>query len=103
MRYAPEIPLTGRDDSEPDAAAGSWKWTGSLGVEGVHGLLYICPCGCGALAHLNLRTPANSERPAWEWDGNELEPTLKPSIHRRKDLGGCGWHGFLRAGVWVAA
>lgn len=29
----------------------------------------------------------------WGWDGNELKPTLTPSIHAPGE-----WHGFLRNG-----
>lgn len=38
-------------------------------------------------------------RPFWNWDGNEEQPTLTPSIlvHGVPEWN-TGWHGFLRAG-----
>lgn len=56
------------------------------------GMIYICPCGCGATGALAFR-PARS--PSWEWDGNEEAPTLSPSVHHVGH-----WHGYLRAGIW---
>lgn len=34
----------------------------------------------------------------WNWDGNETEPTLKPSLHANGI-----WHGFVRKGMLVEA
>lgn len=59
----------------------------------VAGLIYRCPCGCGALAPLYFK-PAES--PSWNWDGNENAPTLSPSVHHVGH-----WHGYLREGFWV--
>jgi hypothetical protein len=56
------------------------------------GMIYCCPCGCGATGALRFR-PAVS--PSWQWDGNEDAPTLSPSVHHVGH-----WHGWLRNGVW---
>jgi hypothetical protein len=36
----------------------------------------------------------------WNWSGSAEDGTLTatPSLHCTKDLGGCGWHGFLTNG-----
>ncbi len=36
-------------------------------------------------------------KPSWEWCGNPVLPTLKPSISCLS----CGWHGFIRNGQMV--
>lgn len=37
----------------------------------------------------------------WTWTGNPEDGTLSasPSLHCVESAGGCGWHGFLTAGV----
>jgi len=65
------------------------------------GLLYACPCGCGAIGYLPFRgVVGNEDHPSWIWDGSREAPTLQPSVLRGAD---CRWHGWLRAGVWVTA
>ena len=59
------------------------------------GMLYCCPCGCGAIGSLDFRP---HESPSWEWDGNVETPTLSPSVHHVGH-----WHGWLRSGMWVQA
>jgi hypothetical protein len=61
-------------------------------------LLHKCPCGCGRIAGLTIGTgekPSNS--PSWLWDGDREKPTLSPSVYAKYD---CGWHGYLKAGIW---
>jgi len=58
------------------------------------GMIYLCPCGCGASNALRFR-PSSPEHPSWEWDGNLDAPTLLPSVHRVGH-----WHGWLKNGVW---
>lgn len=41
--------------------------------------------------------------PTWVWDEDTENPTLEPSILSDKNKGGCGWHGYLRKGIWVQA
>lgn len=66
------------------------------------GIIYACPCGCGAIhgaafSHGNVR---------WTWDGNVESPTVTPSLglHPKDDSApdgsGYHWHGFLTAGVF---
>lgn len=61
-------------------------------------LIFVCPCGCGALSAVHV-SPID-KHPVWSWDGNREKPTLNPSILR---TAGCKWHGWLRAGVFVPA
>lgn len=58
------------------------------------GMIYCCPCGCGATGALAFRPHAS---PSWEWDGNNEAPTLKPSVHHVGH-----WHGWLTGGVWLS-
>jgi hypothetical protein len=61
-------------------------------------MLLVCPCGeCLRIRSIPLDAYPNDKVPRWHWDGNEDLPTLTPSI---LDKGGCGWHGFLTAGVF---
>lgn len=64
------------------------------------GLAYNCPCGCGSLGHLPIYREGDSKPApnAWLWDGNEVTPTLSPSI---RQIG--HWHGFLQQGEWRQA
>src|SRR5688500_12069211 len=56
------------------------------------GMIFNCPCGCGARSALAFRPHA---APSWEWDGNWDAPTLSPSVHHVGH-----WHGWLRNGIW---
>lgn len=46
------------------------------------------------------RTPGHS---CWTWTGSPEtdDLTATPSLHVMAELGGCGWHGWLRDGVMV--
>lgn len=80
--------------------AGAFDITGLVGHEGLHSILFVCPCGCGEIGNLPLNIIVDPSRNAsWDWDGDEVAPTLKPSVQR---MGGCRWHGFLTKGVWKA-
>ena len=62
-------------------------------------LIYICPNGkfCGVMIGPRaVAAPDASRQSIWAWDGNVEAPTLTPSINC---VGGCGWHGFITAGV----
>lgn len=53
----------------------------------------ICPCGCGAVLHMNLLTDA---RPCWEVTQHaDGTATLYPSVWRKKD---CRSHFWLHRG-----
>lgn len=80
-----------------DLAPGSAQWSRTNGETGdVTGLYFICPCGCGSWSHITVATQRDAPQ-AWTWDGNLETPTLNPSVRK---LYGCGWHGWLKAGVW---
>ena len=78
---------------------------GSGDREGI-GLMFDCPCGCTARAFVTFSNPLDGRgpftekfRPLWKRTGEYFETmTLTPSIHRIKNLGGCGWHGWLTNG-----
>lgn len=80
---------------------GSAFWREVDGV--VHGLNFVCPCGCGDQLWVPVSTGEKQEH-RWLWNGSKERPVLSPSILRR---GGCGWHGFLGApdgskpGTWT--
>lgn len=61
------------------------------------GYMYWCP-GCGKRSFLNTENP--SERPFWRQTGTEEQLTFSPSLHHAKQLGGCGWHGYLKRGIF---
>lgn len=74
---------------------------------------FACPRGegrCGAIIIGNGFKPLNGPH-SWTWDGNVAAPTLTPSIncltgktgnpnYPEEVYAGCGWHGFLTAGVF---
>jgi len=81
-------------------------------VEGYPGVTariqFICPNAehCGVLLAPQPIPRADKNRLyVWGWDGNREAPTLTPSINClavKEDgtpAGGCGWHGFITAGV----
>ncbi len=63
------------------------------GARTLRGIAFRCPCGCGLESYLPLSGPG----PVWTWDGNRELPTVNPSVLQ---VGGCRWHGYLRAGFW---
>jgi hypothetical protein len=60
------------------------------------GMGFVCPCGCGREGYLPFKPQPS---PSWTFDGNTDKPTLSPSVLQ---VGGCRWHGWLRAGIWVS-
>lgn len=72
--------------------------------EGI-GIELACPCGCDRGLFVAFRNPLDGgpplhdERHLWERTGDTFDAmTLRPSILRAKEKGGCGWHGFITAG-----
>lgn len=72
---------------------------------------FICPRGKFCSVYLGP-TPEGRrherEPNVWGWDGSIEAPTLTPSINciaekDGKPTGGCGWHGFIQAGVMTHA
>lgn len=51
---------------------------------------------CGWLSLRPKGSPRTTERPQWEWDGDEEKPTFSPSVNCRD----C-WHGFIESGRTV--
>lgn len=74
-------------------------------------LVFYCPCGkCERLHCCAIPIKEGLKLPEyWQWDGNEEEPTLTPSIFRHVDIAAhgdtpahkCEWHGFLTKGVFT--
>lgn len=63
------------------------------------GFIFACP-GCGAQSHLPVGPRAG--RPSWTVTAGDPRTgvglSLSPSIHHAAPHG-CGWHGYLTAGV----
>lgn len=89
---------------------GQFLFTKRAGMNGFHGLMFVCPCGkvnCRGdgegdmplIGHLPFETNPDHGGPRWKWDGNVDTPTLTPSV-QRADPDGCQWHGYLTAGEW---
>jgi hypothetical protein len=70
------------------------------------GLSFDCPCGCDVRGYVAFENPldggppkTNPGEPTWHRTGDTFETlTLAPSILRRPEKGGCGWHGFITNG-----
>lgn len=75
----------------PEAQPGAFKYFRA--GDQVGGINFVCPCGCGAILGISFVPPG----PVWTWRRDEDRLTVSPSIRR---LDGCGWHGYLRDGVW---
>lgn len=90
-------------DSEDGQTPGAVELRLGMRDRGIAGIGFRCPCGCGMEGYLPIRAQGSprTEAPEWEWDGNELAPTLYPSVYNSGLP--CQWHGWLRAGQWVTA
>jgi len=87
----------------PDLPPGTAQWNpayhgGAEGTGPIAALTFICPCGCGSMGALTVRRPGTADRPSWAWNGDEVNPTLAPSIQKTSP---CRWHGFLERGWFV--
>ena len=73
------------------------------------GVSFDCPCGCGTRGYVDFTNPLDggpqhNDGPSWRRDGSDFDAmTLSPSILRSRRKGGCGWHGWIRAGEIVEA
>ena len=75
-----------------DLPPGSAMWC--RGLDGkIACLHFTCPCGCGEFGSVPVAPGYGGHM--WNWNGNETEPTLTPSIQK---LGACRWHGYLTDG-----
>ena len=74
-----------------------------FGTEGQATLSFLCPCGgAGCVGDrrwvtIYVKAAPEREQGYWNWDGDRVQPTLSPSIHRKS---GCGWHGYFEKGQW---
>ena len=81
------------------AAPGSANW--KIYEGGGRHLQYVCPCGCGEWRNLPVKE-GEKVKDCWYWDGNEIAPTITPSIqHVRHEPDDCNWHGYVTKGEWV--
>lgn len=81
---------------------GAFKFYTMSGHVGMAGIIFRC-AGCGEVSTVSFARRARPLQAPWTWDGNRKAPTLTPSIIHAPERGGCGWHGFLRAGRWEPA
>lgn len=61
-------------------------------------VMLACP-GCGHVSGMTAGYPKPGRSPSWEITGDPTAPTFSPSINC---VGCCGWHGWLRDGVFVS-
>lgn len=96
-------------DDYPDLVPGDFQFldlgyvptddpAGACRTDGMARLAYACPktgkpCG-GILIGIGQQPKPH---PSWRWDEKVEAPTLWPSINCE---GGCGWHGWLKSGVF---
>lgn len=73
------------------------------------GVMLDCPCqSCGERLYVPFANPIDGgesvEPRGWERTGDTIETlTLRPSIWRHPDKGGCGWHGWVTNGEVTGA
>lgn len=79
------------DDLFPDYGV-----PGSFEMRDGH-MMLACP-GCGRVSGMRVGSPKPADSPSWELFGTPEEPTLNPSVNC---VGCCGWHGWLKSGVFV--
>lgn len=93
VKTQPVVARRFEDIDEVDQVPGAFEYYKS-GDRYPAGMIYSCPCGCGARGALRFR-PSEPAHPSWEWNGNLDKPTLTPSVHHVGH-----WHGWLTDGVW---
>lgn len=65
----------------------------------VGGVLAACPfCGRWYSVHF-----PPFDQPQWQWNHNADRPTLSPSVHARREDGGCGMHLWVTDGQIIDA
>jgi len=93
-KQVPAVEVKDHDDFEAGGPGTVQMATNQAGSPAT--LLIKCP-GCGEASALPLHGRADKHDPGW--DLKKRSPlTLHPSIHHDVEL--CGWHGFLRDGVF---
>ena len=89
-----------RDKHRADKVPGS-VWFTDAKRDRVASMWFYCPCGCGLLQRITVGVEHKPDTtPSWKWDGNEENPTLRPSVNIRANDICPGWHGWLRGGYW---
>jgi hypothetical protein len=77
-----------------------WRFSVKLEEGGTRGhIMMKCP-GCGHESAMHVRVPGTPHptiAESWEVSGLPDEITLHPSINA---VGCCGWHGWLKNGVY---
>ena len=58
-----------------------------------------CP-GCSEPLRIPVKQEGSIKAKPWEWNGSFDRPTVNPSIVHVKGVYGCGWHGWLKNGVF---
>lgn len=59
-------------------------------------LALACP-GCGYVSGISVGDPKPAQSPSWHLTGDRSAPNLSPSVNC---VGCCGWHGWLKNGVF---
>lgn len=104
---ARHIPI---DDLDRNVSrAGAFYFVRRPGVTGVSGIIFGCPCGCGARSILYLAGGGLGKYPEHQVVSGEWpKVTLSPSISVKYDLhgkpaadGAAHWRGFMIDGVFV--
>lgn len=87
-------------DSRPgDFAFKDYCAKGTNEHDKVDTLEFTCPRTGKYCGHIRVGYPNKpAQSPSWKWDGDWQEPTLEPSINC---ISGCGWHGWLKKGVFT--
>jgi hypothetical protein len=67
-------------------------------VAGKIRLSFMCPCGCGILAGVTVRSDGKQIEGAWGWNKDFEKPTTTPSIFIEPS--GNHWHGYLTDGIF---
>lgn len=81
-----------------DLVAGNYPDYASPGEYELHdGLLLLACPGCGHVSGMRVGDPKPPRSPSWLLNGDPNAPTCSPSINC---VGCCGWHGYLRNGVF---
>ncbi len=74
---------------------------GALYPIDAHTIAMACP-GCGQVSAMHVGNPKPDRKPSWTLTGNldRLDTvSLDPSVNC---IGCCGWHGWLRNGIYTS-
>lgn len=89
----PAVPVDGFDQAQD--RAGAFYFEEHSGRDYI---TWCCPCGCGDMRQIAVQPGAAPGNRVWGWNGDQVRPTLQPSI---RYMTGCRWHGFLTSGMWT--